>query len=352
MARFIKNRTPSKGRSPGSIVFIGKKKTEIPSIREFMYNSETFTELEHLTIQDVKLSPDIINWVNIDGLHDTALIDEVGKKFGINPMYLEDIANTDQRPKFEEDENHIFVVMKFIGYNEHENRLHTDQVSFILGNNYLLSFQERKGDYFEPVRERIRNGKGRIRTMKTDYLLYALMDAVSDIYLDTIERIGERIEELDNEIFHHPDTSLIKRIYSYKTELNYVRKSVRPLKEITFAILRCESAFFSKKTRSFYRDLDDLVTQSVETLETYYTMNSDQLNILNTLIGNKTNDVMKTLTIFASIFIPLTFIAGVYGTNFDYLPELHFKYSYFIMWGIILVITAFMLRFFKRKKWF
>jgi magnesium transporter len=351
MARFLKTRKQSHGSSPGSLIFLGTQKTDKPLVRQVRYDKSSYEEKEIARIRDVEIKDDMIDWINIDGLHDTKLIEEVGLKFGINTMFLEDILNTDQRPKMEEDENHIFVAMKFVGYNDDTNKLFTDQVSFILGHNYLISFQEKKGTYFESVRERLRNGRGRLRNMKCDYLMYALMDTIADKYIDTVENIGEKIENLDKEIFENPNTTIIKSIYSFKTELNYLRKSIRPVKEITNNLIRSESPLLNKKTDSFYRDLDDLVTQSTESLEIYYTMNSDQLNILNTLIGTKTNDVMKVLTIFAAIFIPLTFLAGIYGTNFDYLPELHFKYSYFIMWGIMITVAVIMLLYFRRKKW-
>lgn len=351
MARFLKTRKQAQGKSPGSLIFIGKQKAEKPLIRQIQYNKSELEELQIDTISSIKTNDELIDWINIDGLHDTKLIEEVGNRFGISHMFLEDILNTDHRPKMEEDEKHIFVAMKFIGYSEETRRLFTDQVSFILGPNYLISFQEKKGTYFETVRERLRHARGRIRNMKCDYLLYSLMDTIADKYIDTVEIIGEKIENLDTEIFENPNTSIIKSIYEFKTELNYLRKSIRPVKEITNSVLRSESPLFNKKTVSFHRDLDDLVTQATEALEVYYTMNSDQLNILNTLIGNKTNDVMKVLTIFAAIFIPLTFIAGIYGTNFDVLPELHFKYSYFIMWAVFIAVTIVMLLYFKRKKW-
>ncbi|MFB6341727.1 magnesium/cobalt transporter CorA [Saccharicrinis sp. FJH62] len=351
MARFLKNRKQSQGTSPGSLIFLGKQKTDKPTIRQMQFDKNTLEEYEYSKISDVKLDDNKMDWVNIDGLHDTKLIEEIGILFGINTMFLEDILNTDQRPKMEDDTNHIFVAMKFVGYDEETKHLFTDQVSFIMGNNYLISFQEKKGTYFDSVRERLRSGHGRLRNMKCDYLLYALMDTIADKYIDTVENIGDKIEGLDKEIFENPNTDIIKSIYSFKTELNYLRKAIRPVKEITNNLLRSESHLLHKKTDSFYRDLDDLVTQSTEALEVYYTMNSDQLNILNTLIGNKTNDVMKVLTIFAAIFIPLTFLAGIYGTNFDYLPELHFKYSYFIMWGVMIIMAGIMLLYFRRKKW-
>lgn len=351
MARFLKPRKQSQGKSPGSLIFLGKQKADKPVIRQIQYNKTDLKEHEYEHMSETVINDAMIDWINIDGLHDTKLIEDVGKRFGINTMFLEDILNTDQRPKMVEDEMHVFLAMKFVGFDDATKRLFTDQVSFILGPNYLITFQEKKGTYFDSVRDRLRHGRGRIRNMKCDYLLYVLMDTIADKYIDTVENIGEQIENLDREIFENPNTNIIKSIYEYKTELNYLRKAIRPVKEITISMLRSESHHLNKKTESFFRDLDDLVTQSTEALEIYYTMNADQLNILNTLIGTKTNDVMKVLTIFAAIFIPLTFIAGIYGTNFDYLPELHFKYSYFIMWAVFIIVIVTMLLYFKRKKW-
>ena len=351
MARFLKKRKAAAYKAPGSLIFVGNRKLDKTLIRQIRYSEHDIQELQPETIESITTDDDHIDWINIDGLHDTTLISELGKRFEINPLYLEDILNTDQRPKIDEDANHIFITMKFLFVTEEDKKLHTDQVSFILGDKYVITFQERVGNYFEAVRERIRAGNGRIRKMKSDYLLYALMDAIADRYLETVEMIGAEIEEMDKLIYESPDSRLIERIYRFKTELNYVRKAIRPVREITNTLARSESRFLNNKSKPFLNDLNDLIIQSSEALETYYTMNSDQLGILNTLMGNRTNDVMKVLTIFAAIFIPLTFIAGIYGTNFEYVPELKFKYSYFIMWGVMIAVAIVMLLYFRRKKW-
>jgi magnesium transporter len=221
----------------------------------------------------------------------------------------------------------------------------------VLGSNYLITFQEMVARYFEPVRERIRAGRTKIRQSGPDYLAYVLIDTLVDSYIQNIESLGSSIEELEDEVFHSSKKETLQKIYRLKTNISFIRKNVWPLKEIMLALNKTELKLINKKTFTYLKDLQDLVTQAMEAADIYYNMTNDYLNIYHANIGNRTNDVMKVLTIYASIFIPLTFIAGVYGTNFDFLPELHFKYSYPIMWGVMLITAGIMLYFFKRKGW-
>jgi magnesium transporter len=278
-------------------------------------------------------------------------MEKLEKMFKLSSLALEDILNTDQRPKFFEDENNIIIILKALTYDKDSSILHSEQISFILGEDYLITLQERVGDYFEPVRERIRKNIGKIRTSGPDYLCYSLFDTLVDSYIMNIEIVGDIIEAQEEVILKKPDNKIIEDIYRHKTEISYMRKSVRPVKEIMTHLMKSDSKYFHRKTHAFLNDLDDLVTQAMEAVEIYYTMVSDQLTVYHTNISNRVNDVMKVLTIFASIFIPLTFIAGIYGTNFDYLPELHFRWAYFAMLGVMLCTAGVMLMYFKRKKW-
>jgi magnesium transporter len=238
-----------------------------------------------------------------------------------------------------------------LDYDPDSNRIRAEQLTLILGENFILTLQERKGDVFNPIRERIRNHKGRVRLNNNDYLAYALMDIISDNYLSIIESLGRQIEDLEERIFSENNKDIAQNIYSYKIELSYLRKNIRPFKEGMMNLLKNEDSFFSPDTLNFMADLNESVTHANDSIELYSSLVSDQLNTHNTLVNNKMNQVMKVLTIFASIFIPLTFIAGVYGMNFRYIPELELKSGYFLFWILIIIIGISFIIFFKKKKW-
>jgi magnesium transporter len=353
MARFFKKREANKGLAPGSLVFIGNQKVEKLRMRVIDYDNTKLDEMELKNIhqgEDYKKTK-TVTWINIDGLHDVNKIREIGDSFELHPLLLEDILNTAQRPKIEEFDNCIFIVLKMLRYDNEKKMIISEQLSVVLGITFLLTFQEQPGDVFEPVRERIRKHKGRIRVAGIDYLAYALLDTVVDNYIYIIERLGEQIEDIEEEILDNPDSAVMEKINTFKREMNYIRKSVRPTREAIIHLSRSDSDLINESTTPFLKDLEDLITQATEAIDTYREMLSDQLNIYNTNVSNRMNDIMKVLTIFAAIFIPLTFIAGIYGTNFEYLPELRFRYSYFVFWGVILVVAFSMLLFFRRKRW-
>ncbi len=354
MARFFKNREKSKGQSPGALIFIGDQKVDSVKIRVIDYDLSTLTDQELLDIKDGShfKKTETVTWININGLHNIEFIGEVGRVFDLHPLVLEDILNTGQRPKVEEFDSYIFIVLKMIRFDKEIEMIVNEQLSIILGENFLLTFQEQPGDVFEPVRERIRKQKSRIRGSGTDYLAYALIDTVVDNYIYIIELMGEKIEDLEEEILLGHDATVMERINLFKREINYLRKSIRPAKEAILQLSRLDSDLFHENTIPFLKDLQDLINQATEAIETYRDLLTDQLNIHNSVMANKMNDIMKILTIFAAIFIPLTFIAGIYGTNFEYLPELHYKYSYFIFWTILIIVAGGLLFYFKRKRWF
>jgi magnesium transporter len=227
-----------------------------------------------------------------------------------------------------------------------------EQLSMVVADRFVLTFQERSGDVFEPVRERIRRKKSRIRASGTDYLACALMDTVVENYISVIEQIGEKIEDLEEEILSGHDTGVMEKINHFKREINYLRKSIRPAREAIFQLSRLESDLIHEKTLPFFKDLEDLIIHATEAIDTYRDLLTDQLNIHNSVTANRMNDIMKVLTIFAAVFIPLTFIAGIYGTNFEYLPELKYRYSYFVFWGVLIIIAGALLYHFKKKRWF
>ena len=353
MARFFKKKDASIGKPPGSLTFIGTRKTDNSRIRVIDYDPANLQELE---LKDIGAAVPLkdtgtVTWINVDGVHDTDLIKNIGENFGLHPLVMEDIVNTGQRPKMEEGDDYLFFVIKMLRYDKEQEMVIGEQLSLILGETFLLTFQEQPGDVFDPVRERIRKGKGRIRGTGIDYLAYALLDTIVDNYIHIIERMGEQIEDIEEEILDNPDQELLQRINLYKREMNYIRKSVRPAREFVLQVNNLDTDLFNEKTFAFLKDLLDHATQAVEVIETYREMLSDQLNIYHTGVANKLNEIMKILTIFSAIFIPLTFIAGIYGTNFEYLPELHYHYAYFIFWGVLLTVALIMLKFFKRRGW-
>lgn len=353
MARFIKSRKKSHGSVPGSLIFIGNPKMEKTKIHLMIYNKEHVSEtvVDHVDELPDTVPEGSLMWVNVYGLQDTDLIGSLGDRFAIQPLELEDILNTDQRPKLTETEKNLTFFLKVLDYHDDTKKVTGDQVSIVLGENKVITFQEKRGHYFDPVRERIRNKHGRIRNAGADYLAYVLIDTLVDGYIHSIERLGTLIEETENEVLHHSQKLTLEKIYRFKTTIGFIRKSIFPLKEIMLFLNKTESNLIREKTFTFLKDLTDLTTQALEAVEIYHNMTNDYLNIYHSNVAKRTNEVMKVLTIFASIFIPLTFIAGVYGTNFEYVPELNFRYGYFAMWGIMLVLAGIMLYFFRRKKW-
>ena len=352
MARFLKSRSKSIGTAPGSLILIGNEKLEKSEIHLITYNKDSFNEKFFEDINEVPTSAphNSVMWLNINGLHNTALIAEIGNRFSIPQLVLEDILNTDQRPKITKDDNNIYIFMKFLEFREKTQKIHGDQVSFVLGKNLIITFQECRNNYFEPIRERIRNKGGRIRNLGSDYLAYTLFDTIIDNYINDIEKLGLLIEEMEEEVFQHMKKETLQKIYILKTNIDFVRKTVLPLKEIMLSLNK-PNTLVHKKTVAYFNDLLDLTMQALEAVEIYGNMTNDLFNIYHANVGTRTNEVMKFLTIFASIFIPLTFITGIYGTNFDNLPELHYKYGYLIMHGGMFLIVAIMLLYFKKKRW-
>jgi magnesium transporter len=317
------------------------------------YDRENLVEKELSSIEEVVQCKDSapVSWINIYGIHDFDLMKRLGEIFDLHPLFLEDIMNTDQRPRYEDGNHYDAFIMKMLKYDEHTKLITAEQFTLILGEHYVLTLQEQIGDVFNPVRERIRNAKKTSRLHHCDYLAYALLDTVVDNYIIVTESIGREIESLEDKIFLNPEKVLVQEIYKLKTELSFLRKSVRPVKDMMGNLFKSENSLYSEDHLHFLRDLEDLITQATDAIELYNGMISDHLNIYSTNVNNRINEVMKVLTIFASIFIPLTFLAGIYGMNFEYIPELSFKYSYLIFWIVALCIGIGLLIYFKRKKW-
>jgi len=358
MTRIIKKGSKSRGLPPGEMVHIGEKKTEKVKISIIDYSIGKYTEKEVKNVEEcfsLKRRPSI-SWINVDGLHETEIIEKFGNCFDIHPLVLEDIVNTDQRPKIEDYEKYFFIVLKMLLVDDKEQEIHSEQVSIIFGERFVISFQETIGDVFDQIRERIRKGKGRIRKMGADYLAYSLIDAIVDNYYAILEKIGERVESLEEDLISNPSPETLQKIYNLKREMVYLRKSVWPLRDVISNMLRDESKLIKKETHIYLRDLYDHTIQVIDTIETFRDMISGMLDIYMSSISNKMNEIMKVLTIFAAIFIPLTFIVGVYGMNFDRkflfnMPELSWQFGYLFVWGIMIALVIVMLGYFKHKKW-
>lgn len=355
MARFIKKLKHEIGLAPDELLFRGVKKSEEVTIRVIDFDAKNLEENAFNQITEIKKYQEkkTVTWLNIDGLHNPNLMREIAQVFDLDDLVLANVMNTTARPTVHEHDNCIFISIKMLQLNEETGLISVENLSLILTKSILISFQEKRGDVFEPIRERIRKKKKRIRNGWTDYLAFALLDIVIDNYIYIISILGEKIEILEENLGHsQPNKSVIEKINAYKRELNFLRRNIRPAKEMILTLSKMESDFIFESTYIHYKELLDNINQANDSSDSYREILTDQLNLYHTTISSKLNDIMKFLTIFSVIFIPLTFIAGIYGTNFDFLPELNFKYSYFIMLGIMLVLAIAMLIYFKKRKWF
>ena len=351
--RIIQKRSKKIGLPPGTPVHIGKKKNGKIRITIIDYDEAQFQEKEAKTIEECFPFKDkpTVTWINIDGLHQVDAIEKIGKHFNIHPLVLEDIVNTGQRPKMEDFVDYIFIVLKMLYYDDKEDETKAEQVSVILGSNFVISFQESEGDVFDPIRKRIRSDRGRIRKMGADYLAYALTDTIVDNYFLILEKLGEKIEDIEEELVTNPTLETLQTIHSLKRETIFLRKSVWPLREVISRLERWESPLINKSLDIYLRDIYDHTIQVIDSIETFRDMLSGLLDIYLSSISNRMNEVMKVLTIIATIFIPLTLIAGIYGMNFRYMPELGWPWGYPMAYIIMLAIGILMVIYFRRKKW-
>ena len=317
------------------------------------YDETHFQEKEIKTIEECFLFKDkpTVTWINIDGLHQVEILEKLDECYGLHPLVLEDILNTDQRPKMEDYGEYLYIVLRTLNYNEKSSEIESEQISLVLGPNFVFSFQEREGDTFNPIRDRIRNNKGRIRKMGADHLAYTLLDSIIDNYFIILENLGEKIEFLEEELVKRPIPETLQTIHHLKREMIFLRKGVWPLREVISGLERGESSLIKESTRIYLRDVYDHTIQTIDTIETYRDMVSGMLDIYLSSISNRLNAVMKVLTIIATIFMPLTFLAGIYGMNFKYMPELEWKWGYPMVWLVVIGISIFMLTYFKKKKW-
>ena len=353
MRKFFTLRSDKVGMSPGTLVHVGERKLQQSKISVWEYDADRLHVFEPEKVTDFLPleGREGVSWVNVDGIHDVDLIGEIGQGIGIHPLVLEDILNTTQRPKLEDFGDYLYLVLKMVYWNEDENLAHVEQVSLILGKSYVITFQEGDRDVFDPVRKRIREKRGRIGKLGPDFLAYTLLDAIVDHYFVVLEKIGEQIEELEEELVAEPSTRTLQTIHQIKRELIFLRRSVWPLREVLGSLQRGEAELFSESTVVYLRDVYDHTIQVIDTVETFRDLVGGMLDIYLSSVSNKMNEVMKVLTIIATIFIPLTFVAGIYGMNFGYMPELTWRGGYFAVLGLMLVIALLMVIYFRRKRW-
>lgn len=353
MARFVTKKKEHIGLAPDDISFRGEKKMDEVVLRLVDYDAEHLKENKITAVTDILgyRKKSTVTWFNIDGLHDSEVIEAIAEGFEFDHLVLAEVMDIDARAGVQEFQDCIVISIKMLQQDPETEHISVENLSLILTDTVLLSFQEKRGDVFEPVRERIRAEKKRIRNGGVDYLAFALLDIVVDNYIYIIGVLGEKIEMLEENLLLEPKKSTIDDIYTYKRELNFLRKNITPAKDMIMTLSKMESELISESTHIHFQELLDNIHQATDSSETYREILSDQLNIYHTTISSKLNDVMKFLTIFSVIFIPLTFIAGIYGTNFEVVPELKYEYSYFIMWGVMLVVAIGMLIYFKYRKW-
>ena len=341
------------GLAPGSLVYTGDKKPLVPRVTMIDYDEHGVVEKELQRIDDCIpfKNAQTVTWINVDSVTEPGLMESFGRVMGFHSLMLEDILNTDQRPKLEDYGNYIYVVVKMLDYDAKKNEIEIEQLSLILGANYVITFQERAGDFFDPLRERIRNSLGRIRKMGTDYLAYAILDIIVDHYFVVLEKLGDKIEQLEEIVISNPGEGTVRSIYAIKRDMIFVRKSVWPLREVVTGLQRSESALVRESNAAYYRDLQDHIMQVTDGVDTFRDLLNGMLDSYYSTITTRTNSVMKVLTLFSAIFMPLTFITGVFGMNFRNFPELDWHYGFQGSLILMIAVIIIMVAIFKWKKW-
>ncbi|SFM88928.1 magnesium/cobalt transporter CorA [Thermodesulforhabdus norvegica] len=350
-----KVRTPGEktGLGPGALVFVGKPRPEAVRVDVIHYDEGRLVELYDVSAEECAnlVAQKGVTWINVTGIHDVELIGKLGKCLGLHPLTTEDVVNTAQRPKVEEFPDYIFIVLKMIYLGQRTDETDTEHLSLILGSNFVVLFQEKEGDVFDGVRERIRSAKGRIRSMGADYLAYALIDSVVDHYFLFVEHFGDVIEDLDDRIIEDPKPEDLALLHKIKQNIIKIRKVVWPLREEIRVLEKGESPLIRSDTRVFLRDVSDHIMQIVEMIETFRDLISGLHDLYLSNVSNRMNEIMKVLTLIATVFMPITFIAGIYGMNFEYMPELKWRWGYFAVLAVMLLVVLAMIGFFRKKKW-
>ncbi|MCH8519414.1 MAG: magnesium/cobalt transporter CorA [Nanoarchaeota archaeon] len=367
MFKYMKKNSKKFGTPPGTLIYTGESKKLSYTISLISYNVENFKSSSYSNFDDFEnyfskfknvndnkqehSKSNGINWIQVEGISNIDLIQNLGTFASIHQLNLEDIVSVNQRPKFEEGEDYVLCILQIPHYNEDEKIISYSQLSLILKNSLVISFEESKNIYTKTIKERIELKKGRVRSMNSDYLFYVLIDIIFDGYFKVIDILNEKLEVLEEELITNPTKSTLNELYKLRREILFLRKLSWSNKELVSNIYHLDSKLFSKKLKPFLKDVYDHSVQILDLIETKRELISTMLDLYQSSLANKTNEVMKVLTMFASIFIPLTFIAGIYGMNFEYMPELAWKFGYFGVWGIFIIVSVSLIVYFKRKNW-
>jgi len=351
MGKFVRKRAQKVGLPPGTLVYTGEKVDEKVSITIIDYDEQHYQEKEVASFDECLLLKDKpgVTWIKVNGIHAVGNLEKLGECFNLHPLVLEDILNTDQRPKIEDFENYLYIVLRIIKYSQEE--LSSEQVSLILGSNFLISLQESDGAIFDPIQDRLRTSKGRIRKSGADYLAYTLMDLIVDNYFVVLEQFGEALEYLEEEVVKRPTPETLQDIHRFKYDMIMLRKSVWPLREVVGRLERKESDLLQDATGIYFKDVYDHTIVAIDNIETYRDILSGMMDIYLSGISNRLNQIMKVLTVIATLFMPLTFMAGVWGMNFKHMPELGWVWGYPMALGLMVVVALCMIHYFHRKKW-
>ncbi|MDH4038758.1 MAG: magnesium/cobalt transporter CorA [Candidatus Krumholzibacteria bacterium] len=351
--RLYKRHQAQPGQPPGTLVYDRPPRVDKVSIRVIDYGADACAVRTTSEVEDTfrLRDSDTVSWIDVEGLHDTDLLNRFGSHFGLHPLVLEDILNTHQRPKIEEYDDYLYMVVRMLAPGTNGAELHSEQVSIILARRFVITFQEIPGDVFDPLRKRIDLGKGRVRRMGTDYLVYSIIDTIVDNYFLLLEKIAERIEEIEDSITASPQPEDLSRVHQLRRELVYLRRNIWPLRDVVISLERSETELVSEDARIYIRDLHDHVVQVIESLENFRDVLASLQDLYASSIGQRTNEVIRVLTIISTIFVPLTFLAGVYGMNFDILPELHWRHGYFAFWAVSVVLVASLIAFLRSRRW-
>jgi magnesium transporter len=353
MQSLVKKQSAKLGLPPGTLIHIGEQRVNQTQIRSMIYDQSRVEEHEFTDPMQCKrlASEPGVTWIDVDGVHDVNLIGRLGAEFGLHPLVLEDIVNTNQRPKLQDFGDYIFIVIKFLDFDEAEDEIASDQISIILGPDFVLSFSERLGDEFRAVRQQLRDASNRLRARGTEYLTYRLVDSVVDHYFQIVERIGSRLEDLEDRLLENTAGNFLPELHNIKRELLFMRTNIWPLRPLMDELKAASSLLLGSEIRHYWDDVRDHVLNVVEMIETLRDMGAGNLEVYLSTIQYRQNDVMKVLTIIATIFLPLTFLVGVWGMNFQHMPEIPWKWGYAAAWAVMIGITVGMLWWFRRKRW-
>lgn len=348
-----RRRSRKAGLPPGTLVQVGETRSGPITLTLTQYNLDSHQERTLQNVEDIPalLNDNVVSWVNISGIHDLGLIEKLGAVFQLHPLVLEDIVNTEQRPKGDDYGTYAFLVAKSLTYAVPARHLSMEQISIVFGQGFVLTFQENGTDPFGPVRERLRTGRGRLRTQRSDYLVYALMDAVVDNYFGILEGIGEVTEQVEEQLLSDPKPEVLRDLYQLRRCILFVRRAVWPLREVIGTLQRGQSQLVTEFTRTYLADVYDHTIQLIDTIETYRDIIAGMLELYLSSASNRMTAVMKVLTVITTIFMPLSFIAGIYGMNFEHMPELKSPWGYPLTLFSMLAIACGMLWYFHRKRW-